>query len=172
MAAEEQSAKTEDQAPEKSGGGNMAVLGLIALNVIAMGLCGYLSYMGTLGMSIQPEREDDAKKLLFDEKLFDHKPVIFSLEPFTVNLADVDDERIVQVQVTLEMLNETGFEEVVSMGAYARDTIVQILNGKRFDELQTIQGKLFLKDEITVALNQQLQRSFIKDIYFSRFVFQ
>ena len=58
------------------------------------------------------------------------------------------------------------------MGAHARDTIVQILNGKEFPELQTIQGKLFLKDEISVALNQQLKRSFIKDVYFSRFVLQ
>ena len=79
---------------------------------------------------------------------------------------------MVQVKVTLEMLDENGFEEVVSMGAHARDKIVTILNGKKFLELQTIQGKLFLKDEITVALNKQLKRSFIKDIYFSRFVLQ
>ncbi|MEM7645860.1 MAG: flagellar basal body-associated FliL family protein [Pseudomonadota bacterium] len=145
---------------------------LIGLNLVGMGLGGYLSYMGTIGMTPESIRETEARKMLYQEEVFDDKPVVYSLDPFTVNLADVDDSRIVQVRVTLEMLDENGFEEVVSMGAHARDTIVTILNGKRFLELQSIQGKLFLKDEITVALNKQLKRSFIKDVYFSRFVLQ
>ncbi len=145
---------------------------LILFNFLAMGFGGYLSYLGTIGMTPKTIREAQAKKLIYNEEIFAGKPVTYSLEPFTVNLADVEDERIVQVKVTLEMLDENGFEEVVSMGAHARDTIVTILNAKNFIELQSIQGKLFLKDEITVALNKQLKKSFIKDIYFSRFVLQ
>lgn len=145
---------------------------LIALNVIGMGVGGYLSYLGTIGTTPETIREAKSKEFIYNEEIFEGKPIIYSLEPFTVNLADTDDDRVVQVKVTLEMLDENGFEEVVSMGAHARDKIVTILNGKKFLELQTIQGKLFLKDEITVALNKQLKRSFIKDIYFSRFVLQ
>lgn len=145
---------------------------LIGLNIVAMGIGGYLSYLGTVGMTPETIREAEAAKFIYDEEVFKGKPIIYSLEPFTVNLADTEDDRVVQVKVTLEMIDENGFEEVVSMGAHARDKIVSILNGKRFQELQTIQGKLFLKDEITVALNQQLKQSFIKDIYFSRFVLQ
>lgn len=144
---------------------------LVALNFIAMGVGGYLAYLGTLGMTPQSVREAKANELLYNEEIFEGKPITYSLEPFTVNLAD-GGERIVQVKVTLEMLDENGFEEVVSMGSHARDTIVTILNGKKFNELQSIQGKLFLKDEITVALNGQLNQSFIKDVYFSRFVLQ
>ena len=144
---------------------------LMAINFVAMGVGGYLAYLGTIGMTPQSVREAKAKELLYNEEIFEGKPITYSLEPFTVNLAD-GGERIVQVKVTLEMLDENGFEEVVSMGAHARDTIVTILNGKKFNELQTIQGKLFLKDEITVALNGQLNQSFIKDVYFSRFVLQ
>ena len=88
-----------------------------------------------------------------------------------MNLAD-EDQRIVHIAVSLEMIDEDGFEEVVSMGSHARDTIVQILNGKEYQDLSSIQGKLFLKDEITLALNQQLENSFIKDIYFSKFMIQ
>lgn len=145
---------------------------LLGFNVIAMGLGGYLSYLGTIGMNHETIRESKARELIYNEEVFDGKPIVYSLDPFTVNLADVDDSRIVQVKVTLEMIDENGFEEVVSMGAHARDTIVTILNGKQFLELQSIQGKLFLKDEITVALNKQLKKSFIKDVYFSRFVLQ
>lgn len=145
---------------------------LLVFNFVGMGLGAYLSYLGTIGMTRESLREAKARTMLYNDEVFEGKPIIYSLDPFTVNLADVEDSRIVQVRVTLEMINENGFEEVVSMGAHARDTIVTILNGKRFLELQTIQGKLFLKDEITVALNKQLKRSFIKDVYFSRFVLQ
>lgn len=167
-------AKKKSKIPKISLGAIIAFLPklLLILNVGAMAGGGYLAYLGTIGLTPEKLREMKARELLYNEEIFQDKPVIYSLDPFTVNLGDVDDSRIVQVQVTLEMLNETGFEEVVSMGAYARDTIVKILNGKQFNELQTIQGKLFLKDEITVALNQQLQRSFIKDVYFSKFVLQ
>lgn len=145
---------------------------LVLLNLIGMGFGGYLAYLGTLGMTMQTINEAKAKELIYNEEIFEGEPVTYSLESFTVNLGDTDQERIVQVKVTLELLDEKGFEEVVSMGAHARDTIVQILNGKQFMELQSIQGKLFLKDEITVALNQQLRQGFIKDVYFSRFVLQ
>lgn len=144
---------------------------LMVINVFAMGIGGYLAYLGTIGMTPESIKEDKARELIYNEEVFEGKPITYSLDPFTVNLAG-DSERIVQIKVTLEMLDENGFEEVVSMGAHARDTIVHILNGKSFDELQSIQGKLFLKDEITVALNEQLNESFIKDIYFSRFVLQ
>jgi flagellar protein FliL len=166
--------KSRFKKPKLSAGGILALIPklLIGLNVLGMGLGGYLAYMGTIGMTPETIREAKAKELLYNEEIFQGKPVIYALEPFTVNLADTEDDRVVQVKVTLEMLDEIGFEEVVSMGAHARDEIVTILNGKKFFDLQTIQGKLFLKDEITVALNKQLKRSFIKDVYFSRFVLQ
>ncbi len=171
-APEETKEKKKFKAP--SLGGIIAMLPklLLGLNVLGMGLGGYLAYMGTIGLTPKVIREMDARKYIYEEAVFKDRPVTYSLDPFTVNLADKEDDRIVQVKVTLEMLDEDGFEEVVSMGAHARDTIVHILNGKQFADLQTIQGKLFLKDEITVALNQQLKRSFIKDVYFSRFVLQ
>lgn len=171
---ESKESKKKFKAPSFSLKGIAAILPklLIILNVIGMAGGGYLAYLGTIGLTPKVMREMEARKNIYREEIFKDKPVTYSLEPFTVNLADKEDERIVQVKVTLEMLNADGFEEVVSMGAHARDTIVHILNGKRFPELQTIQGKLFLKDEISVALNKQLRRSFIKDVYFSRFVLQ
>lgn len=144
---------------------------LIAFNVIGMSGGLYLTYLGTIGTTHETINENQAKDMLYSQEVFEGRPIVYSLDPFTVNLAD-EDERIVQIKVSLEMIDENGFEEVVSMGAHARDSIVHILNGKKFIDLQSIQGKLFLKDEITVALNKMLKRSFIKDIYFSRFVLQ
>lgn len=144
---------------------------LLGSNVIGTFLGVYLVYASTIGLERKVVSEEDAQKELYESAVFGDKPIIYSLDPFTVNLSG-EEERIVQIEVTLEMIDEDGFEEVVTMGGHSRDTIVQILNGKTYSDIESIQGKLYLKDEITLALNSQLKRSFIKDIYFSRFVIQ
>jgi flagellar FliL protein len=98
-------------------------------------------------------------------------PVIYTLDPFAVNL-DGLPRRFVRAVVSVEMLDDRGFEEVVSLGAQSRDSIVRLLNGKSYDDLETIQGKLFLKDQIASVLNQQLKQGVVKDVYFSEFVIQ
>lgn len=144
---------------------------MLALNVLGIVAGLYLVYDVTIGEDRRVVTEKDAFEEVRKSEIFGDKPIVYSLDPFTVNLAD-EDERIVQIEVTLEMIDEDGFEEVVTMGGQARDTIVHILNGKSYGDIESIQGKLYLKDEITLALNAQLERSFIKDIYFSRFVIQ
>jgi flagellar FliL protein len=54
----------------------------------------------------------------------------------------------------------------------ARDQIVKILNSKKYIDIETIQGKLFLKDQIQTAMNKMLQKGSVKDVYFSEFVVQ
>ena len=74
--------------------------------------------------------------------------------------------------MSIEMLSEEGFEELITQGGKARDEIVNILNNKRFEDLESIQGKLFLKDQIARRVNSYLERGVVKDIYFSDFVVQ
>ncbi|MEQ1878744.1 MAG: flagellar basal body-associated FliL family protein [Bdellovibrionia bacterium] len=101
----------------------------------------------------------------------DAHPVMFTLDPFAVNL-DGLPRRFVRAVISVEMLDDKGFEEVVKLGAQSRDSIVRLLNGKSYDDLETIQGKLFLKDQIASVLNQQLKQGVVKDVYFSEFVIQ
>ena len=70
------------------------------------------------------------------------------------------------------MLDKDGFEEVVRNSPAARDSIVRILNSKTYDDIETIQGKLFLKDQIAVTLNRSLDEGVVKDVYFGEFLVQ
>ena len=72
------------------------------------------------------------------------------------------------------MLGKVGFEEIITTDnrAKARDRIVRALGEKSFAELETIQGKLFLKDRIAMEVNSILDKGVVKDIYFSEFVVQ
>lgn len=146
---------------------------MIAGNFLIVGGGAYLTYQNTMGHKPAVLREPAAlQQLKAERESNDQKTAInYTLPPFTVNLAG-NPRRLVRVEMTLEMLDEEGFEEVVQLNPAARDAIVRILNAKEFKDVETIQGKLFLKDQIAVTLNQHLKTGVVKDIFFSDFVVQ
>lgn len=146
---------------------------MIAGNFAIVGGGAFLTYQNTMGHAPAILREPAAyQQLKAERESNDQKAAInYTLPPFTVNLAG-NPRRLVRVEMTLEMLDEEGFEEVVQLNPAARDAIVRILNAKEFRDVETIQGKLFLKDQIAVTLNQHLKTGVVKDIFFSDFVVQ
>jgi flagellar FliL protein len=115
----------------------------------------------------QTESEVMAKER---DLLADH-PVLFSFEPFTINL-DGRPRKLVRTTIQLEMLSETGYEEAVDLTPVERDEIVRIFNSKKLEDIETIQGKLFLKDQIMTAMNGLLHKGMVKEVYFGDFIIQ
>jgi flagellar FliL protein len=109
--------------------------------------------------------------LLEDQELRGDKPVLFTFDPFTINL-DGKPRKLVRTTIQLEMLSEDGYEEAVDQSPVERDQIVRILNSKKYEDIETIQGKLFLKDEIMTAMNGILHKGTVKEVYFNEFVVQ
>lgn len=164
----------ENSAPKKSL--NLGLILKLAFVVVNLGVTGggaYLVYASTLGWQTPVITEDDL--ITEEEKLaaasLKLDPFIYTMDKFTVNL-DGRPQRTIRVEVNLEMLGKEGFEEVINTEnrAKARDKIVRVLNDKSFSELETIQGKLFLKDRIAMEMNSLLKRGVVKDVYFSEFV--
>lgn len=171
MAAKDKKAENEEEGKKKSSFSfkKLLVPLLLLINLGGLSAGAYLTYLGTLGAKQKMITEEKSYEELIKEKnLFKSNPVFYSFEPFTVNLSDVGG-KIIQVELNVEMLDEDGFSELASKKGHARDVIVKILNGKQHSDLDTIQGKLFLKDEISIALNKQLERGIVKDIFFSKF---
>jgi flagellar protein FliL len=115
--------------------------------------------------------ESEGMNLAADREIRNAKPVLFTFEPFTINL-DGLPRKLVRTTIQLEMLSEDGFEEAVNLNPVARDEIVRIFNSKKFEDIETIQGKLFLKDQIMTAMNNLLSRGSVKEVYFGEFVVQ
>jgi flagellar FliL protein len=144
------------------------------LNFLVVGGGAFLTYRATLGYKPQSIREPAAVAELKKERKEStgvNENVMFTMPSFTVNLAGTP-QRLIRVEMTFAMLDKDGFEEIVRNSPIARDEIVRILNAKTFDDIETIQGKLFLKDQIAVALNQTLKSGVVKDIYFNEFLVQ
>ncbi|MCM2282054.1 MAG: flagellar basal body-associated FliL family protein [Bdellovibrionaceae bacterium] len=153
--------------------GKILTLLLAVLNLGVMGGGGFLIYKSTLGFERPSIREDVVmEELKKDRESEDNaEAILYTMDPFTVNL-NGSPRRVIRVAVSLEMLDKEGFEEVVTLGPSARDAVVQILNGKEFKDVETIQGKLFLKDQIAVTLNSHLKSGVVKDVFFNDFLVQ
>ncbi|MEO0336359.1 MAG: flagellar basal body-associated FliL family protein [Pseudomonadota bacterium] len=169
MANENQ--QDQEQAPKKSLAGLLTlVFAVLNIAVLAGGV--YVVYKNTLGATHEITTEELAKRDLaaFEERLSEG-PVMFDLDPFNTNL-DGNPRRLVRIQMSLELLDAQGFEEAMQLGAQARDRVVQLLNRKTFDDIETVQGKLQLKNQIITQLNGFLDKGVVQNVYFSDFLIQ
>ena len=166
-------AEKEDKAPEqKKDKSGLFKLLFMVVNFAVVGGGAALTYMSTIGYQSPVINEFTEEAKLQEMRLYmEQNPIVYTMEPFTVNL-NGRPKRTIRLEMSIEMLSEEGFEELITQGGKARDEIVNILNNKRFEDLESIQGKLFLKDQIARRVNSYLERGVVKDIYFSDFVVQ
>lgn len=162
-------------APAASGGGKIGKLLLplfLLLNLGALGTGLYLVFVNTVEFE-PPKIVEEHEKELLSKALeeMESDVVLYNMDQFTVNLAGFPS-RAIRLEMSLEMLDTKGFEDVVRLGAESRDSIVKILNAKRFADIETIQGKLFLKDQIATTLNGFLKEGVVKEVYFTYFAVQ
>lgn len=150
------------------------VFAVLNLGVVGAGV--FMVYSSTLGWEspkITEEQLQDARDHAEEQSQVDAAPLIYTMDKFTVNLLG-EPRRIVRLEVNLEMLSKDGFEEIIDTDnrARAQDKIVSLLNKKEFSDVESLQGKLFLKDQIANELNALLHEGVVKDVYFTEFVVQ
>lgn len=168
-------AETQAQAPAKTRNvGAILQVAFAVLNLAVLGGGAYMVYASTMGWENPKVTEEmAARELASTSNEADTTPLVYTMDKFTVNLGG-EPKRTIRLEVNLQMLGKEGFEEVMEPEnrAKARDRIVRLLNEKPFAELDSIQGKLFLKDKIAGEVNGILHRGVVKDVFFSDFVVQ
>jgi Flagellar basal body-associated protein len=168
-------AKEQGGAPAKPKNTGMILqLVFAVINLAVMGGGAYLVYASTIGWNSPSISEEQVEtEMASTAEHGEMAPLIYTMDKFTVNL-EGEPKRTIRLEVNLQLLGADGFEEVMEPEnrAKARDQIVRILNEKNFSELESIQGKLFLKDKIASEVNQLLRKGVVKDVFFSDFVVQ
>lgn len=152
------------------------ILGLVVaiINIGVGGTGVFLTYKGTIGFENPKVTEEELQRKIASEMPSDIVgPFIYTMDKFTVNLGG-EPKRTIRLEINLEMLDQEGFEEIISTEnrAKARDKIVEILNEKAFSDIESMQGKLFLKEKIALEVNKIIPKGVVKDIFFSDFVVQ
>ncbi|MBC87266.1 MAG: flagellar protein FliL [Bdellovibrionaceae bacterium] len=168
MAEEEK----EEKPKAKGNSGKLFAMLFVVVNLAFMGAGSYWVYMQTLGYEKPMVSEDELNKELeeFKESLRGES-VLFAMDSLTTNLDGIP-RRMIRVDLSIEMLDEEGFEEIIGVEAEARDSIMRIINNKRFSDVESVQGKLKLKNEIITGINHFLQTGVVKNIYFTDFLVQ
>ncbi len=148
------------------------VMVFIVVNVMTVGGGAYMVYAATLGFKSPKLTEDELNKNMLElRKTLDEPAIYYTMDPFNTNLEGLP-RRFIRIEVSVEMYDKEGFEELIDLGGHARDTIMRILNSKHFDQIETVQGKLHLKNDIIAYLNDALKRGVVKNVYFTKFQIQ
>jgi flagellar basal body-associated protein FliL len=96
---------------------------------------------------------------------------VISLEQFTVNLSTAvgAPPKFARVVIAVEVGSEETSQELTQKMPQVRNSIIDLFNSKRPIDLQTGEGRNFLKEEIRNALNSFLITGKVKGIFFSNF---
>jgi len=97
---------------------------------------------------------------------------IFPLEPFIVNIYDGQELRYLKVKIELEMVSPAVKAELDGRLAPIRDSLLILFSAKTLQDVQDVQGKNTLKDEIMTAINKSIPPGKIAKVYFTDFVVQ
>jgi len=153
--------------PKKKSPLKMIIILIVVLALLGGG--GYFAYMKYL----QPGQSPTAAGV--EETVEEAPPnlgVMFSLDPFIVNLAGSQGKRFLKVTVSLELSAPEVHVEVKENIQKIMDSILVLLSSKNFEDVYSVQGKFKLKDEITIRVNRFLVLGHIKEAYFTEFIIQ
>jgi len=178
----EEQGKTEEAVakPKAASQKNPLVAVLLIVNIFAMGAVAFFQYKF---MEMEAKRPDLAKLLkesgvnvnadLADETQPTEsvsKDTLIDLATFTVNLAQGDGpRRYVRLNAVLKLSENSEVAEVEARKPQIRDTVINILNSKRPEDILKRDGKLYLKQEIKSAINSFLVDGKIVDIFYVGF---
>ena len=97
---------------------------------------------------------------------------ILDLDTFMVNLGDQGGKRYLKTKIVLEYGSEAIGKEMITRLPQLRDIVLLLLSSKTLDQIQDMDGKIALRNELMARINQTLQQGHIKNLYFTEFVIQ
>ncbi len=160
---EDEVEETQEKPAKKSGIMlKWIIIGIVLLGVAAAAVGGglYFFHGGTETVKKKPQAPP---------------PVIGTLwpmEPYIVNLRDNNGERYLKVVMQLEMSNPELVSELNLLKPKLRDSTLDLLSAKSYQELQEFSGKQKLREDIMMRINSFLTSGKIVRIYFTDFVIQ
>ena len=182
MAEEMQEMEVKPPANKDKSGKNPLITILVIVNTVVLAAVGYFQFMTHKKLVETPSIRDvvkaEMKKITGEEgdgkgdtgEAVTDDGKLFSLDGFTANLAQGDGpKRFVRLNTVLKFSKDSNEEEFKRRKAQIRDSIITTLNGKRPEDLLSVQGKNYLKEEIKAAINGFLVDGHVIDVFYVSF---
>jgi flagellar FliL protein len=159
MAEDKDEVKEKEEEKPKKPKLKLIIIGVIVLLLGAGGFFGYSKY--------KKANEKDTEK---EEQV----SIIIPLRSFVVNLFDKKGigKRYLKISMELEVAKEEDKLKIDSHIPQLRDTVLILLSSQTLKDINTMEGKLELKHEILLRMNQMLGNKTVRRIFFTEFVVQ
>ncbi|MCJ7772322.1 MAG: flagellar basal body-associated FliL family protein [Desulfobacterales bacterium] len=162
MAEEKEEVKDaeKDQAPKKSKL-KLIIIGVVVLLIGAGGFFGYSKYKKGKNEKTEANKTEKVS-------------IICPINSFVVNLLDKQNvgKRYLKVTIQLEVGKEEDKLLIENHNPQLRDTILLLLSSQTLKEINTMEGKLELKQALLSRMKQILGDGVVRRIYFTEFVVQ
>lgn len=149
---------------KKAGKGFNKLLLLLPVAVVALAAGGYFGY--TLLSPGKGKAVVAGGSAGIEKK----KAVLFSLDPFVVNLSEPG--RYLKVTMQFETDGEPRQELITEKVPILRDAIITLISSQPYEFASSVEGKTQLKDEILLRTNQIFGKEVFRNLYFTDFVMQ
>lgn len=162
-------------APQGSGGKPILFIVLAVFNMIVVGGVGAMIYLGKQKEAKEPGI-DDVVKGEYEKQVDEAENPVFigkliPLETFLVNLAQSGGNKLVKINMELEVSNADVQTEIEHLKPKIRDIIIIIVSSKSYKELSSKEGKNSLREEIRDQVNLFLTKGQINRVYFTEFLY-
>jgi flagellar FliL protein len=165
----------EEKQEEKSGPNlkKILVMAFVVFNFVGVLGSAYMVFAATVGYVPPVKSDAELNKEINEVKktLMAAPEVLYAMDTFNTNLEGLP-RRFIRVEMSVELYDQRGFEELISKETEARDGVMRIVNAKHLHEVDSIQGKLQLKTEIASRLNEIMDHGVVKGVYFTKFQVQ
>ena len=164
--AEEKESKQEEQ-PKKSFL-KWIILAVLVIVIAGGGFAGWTFFMKKDATANTEETSTP------EPKRKDEPRIILPLESFIVNLFDQagQGKRYLKVTMQIEVGSQTDVEDVGQNKTRIKDAVLMLLSSLSFDDINSMDGKLELKQALIQQLNQILKHRVVYQVYFTEFVVQ
>ncbi len=161
---QEEAAQEQDTGtPAKPGKKKMLVrLGVIALAVVVLAGGGFFAYQKFFAKGA---KGDKAKS-----KQAGEKSALAPMDPFILNLSDPG--RFLKLSMQLEVDDQADVPMIEGNKPQIKDAVITLISSKSVDDLSTAEGKMQLKDDLVLRVNQVVGKPVVKNIYFTEFIMQ
>jgi flagellar FliL protein len=106
-----------------------------------------------------------------DGDSFDEDRIVHSLGLFTINLRGTGGGRVLRMEVQVEA-TLTAVAAVENEHPKLRDSVITLVSDYSYAEIEGLDGKTRLRDELLARMNTMLGKNRLERVYFTEFVVQ
>lgn len=163
----------ETEGAEKSSSKKLLVFIVIGVLLVLLGGGAFAGWKFFLAKKSLPEDDPGITETGVASEVDDTSPgVMYSLNPFIVNLQGQRGQRYLKTKVELEAEGNDVEKALRSRTPQLRDAILLLLSSKSYEDINSAEGKIQLRNEMIARINQILQGRGIRSLYFTEFVVQ